>query len=67
MRFTSAVTVGHVFFFHAGRPIVTKQYPDSDSDSKEEIEVLMQGLARAGGDGRFWGGDWSVRGKKRRN
>eukprot|EP00913_Durusdinium_trenchii_P027967 g26222.t2 len=37
------------------RPIVTKQYPDSDSDSKEEIEVLMQGLARAGGDGRFWG------------
>jgi len=25
------------------RPIVTRQYPDTDSDGKEEIEVLMQG------------------------
>ena len=28
------------------RPIVTRQYPDTDSDGKEEIEVLMQGWNR---------------------
>ena len=28
------------------RPIVTRQYPDIDSDGKEEIEVLMQGSKR---------------------
>ena len=28
------------------RPIVTRQYPDIDSDGKEEIEVLMQGWNR---------------------
>ena len=32
------------------RPIVTRQYPDTDSDSKEEIEVLMQGNGAMGQD-----------------
>ena len=44
----------------SSRPIVTRQYPDTDADSKEEIEVLMQGDGMPGdtpygprGTGRF--------------
>ena len=29
----------------AGRPIVTRQFPDDGGDQPEEIEVLMQGLS----------------------